>query len=280
MEHRCHGEMENTIAPHPRTVARILSPTPFLSVVAAALLALLLCSGCQGQSPKSSIPVSGSSPSSSSELGHPTSIVLELNRAVAILKQGMAETWGDRDRYLSEFEKTPNVDSLGRPVTGAKSYVECVIDRHFRNHEVWDEGVPIDAEARLTVIELVKLRESEEKADGFPTELNEPHLPPCVSSEHSKIVISAGVATALLKIKIDPIYPVDALKHNVSGTVTLHATIGKDGHVAALRIISGPDELNQAALNAVRQWTYQPYQLNGGPVEVETTISVPFGIHR
>jgi TonB family protein len=279
VESRCNGEAANTIVPDLRVLARILSRTPCQSVVAVALLALLICSDCQGQSPKSSITVSGSSPGSSTELD-PTSIVLELNRAVAILKQGMAENWGDRDRYLSAFEKTPNVDSVGRPVTDAKSYVECVIDRHFRNHEVWDEGVPIDAEARLTVIELIKLREHGEKADRPTKGLNEFHLPPCVSSENRKIVISAGVATALLKKKIDPIYPVDALQHNVSGTVTLHATIGADGHIAALKIISGPDELHQAALNAVSQWTYQPYQLNKGPVEVETTICVPFGIHR
>ncbi|WP_396126756.1 energy transducer TonB [Acidicapsa ligni] len=88
------------------------------------------------------------------------------------------------------------------------------------------------------------------------------------------------MATALLKTKIDPTYPVNALEHNVSGSVTLRANIGKDGHIAALEIISGPAELHQAALNAVRQWTYQPYQLNGSPVEVETTISVPFEVHR
>jgi TonB family protein len=209
-----------------------------------------------------------------------TSIVLELNRAVDILKQGIAENWGDRGRYLSAFEKTPNVDSAGQPVTDAKSYVECVIGRHFRNHEVWDEGVPIDAEARLTVIELTKIRENIEKADGRAKGLDEFHLPPCISSERQKIVISAGVATALLKIKVDPVYPADALQHNISGTVTLHATIGTDGRIAALKVTSGPDELHQAALNAVKQWTYRPYELNNRPVEVETTINVTFNPPR
>jgi TonB family protein len=209
-----------------------------------------------------------------------TSIVLELNRAVDILKQGIAENWGDRGRYLSAFEKTPNVDSAGRPVPDAKSYVECVIGRHFRNHEVWDEGVPIDAEARLTVIELVKIREDIEKADARANGLSEVHLPPCISSERHKIVLSAGVATALLKIKVDPVYPADALQHNISGTVTLHATIGADGRIAALQVMNGPKELHQAALNAVRQWTYRPYELNNRPVEVETTINVAFNPPR
>jgi TonB family protein len=197
-------------------------------------------------------------------------MVLELNRAVAVLNQGIAAHWGDRNRYLSAFVKTPDVDMAGRPVTDSKSYVTCLIDRHFRNHEVWDEGVPIDAEARLTVIELTKLSESKQTSD----------LPPCVSSEHRKIVLSAGVAAALLKIKIDPIYPADARQHNVSGAVTLRATIDTDGHVKTLTIVSGPDELRQAALDAVSQWAYTPYQLGGRPVEVETTISVPFDLHR
>jgi len=272
-------EVANVLILARRALARIRSRTLYQGVVSVALLSFLIGSRCLGQSPRSSVAVSESSPSSSAEQ-NPKSIVLELNRAVAILNKGIAENWGDRGRYLSAFEKTPDVDSAGRPVTGAKSYVECVIDRHFRNHEVWDEGVPIDAEARLTVIELVKLREYGGKANGSANGRNEFSLPPCVSSENRKIVISAGVAAALLKIKIDPIYPADALQHNISGTVTLHATINTDGHVMAIQIISGPDELRQAALDAVSQWTYHPYQLNGRPVEAETTISVPFGLHR
>jgi hypothetical protein len=164
------------------------------------------------------------------------------------LEQGKTENWGNRGQYLSAFEKTPSVDSTGRSITDAKSYVECVLEKNLRNHEVWDEGVPIDAEARLTVTELIRLKEFGEKADGAVRQLNESHFPPCVSSEHHKIVISAGVATALLKRKIDPIYPADALQHKVSGTVTVHAIIGVDGRIAALQIIGGPDELRQATL--------------------------------
>jgi len=165
---------------------------------------------------------------------------------------------------------TSDVDSKGKPLADAKSYVKCVIERHFRIHEVWDEGVPIDAEARLTVIELEKLRKYKEKSS----------LPHCASSEHQKIVLSAGVAAALLKVKIDPVYPTDALQRDISGTVNLHATIDTAGHVKALRIVSGPDELRQAELNAVSQWIYEPYRLNGEPVEVEISVRVPFEGHQ
>jgi periplasmic protein TonB len=83
------------------------------------------------------------------------------------------------------------------------------------------------------------------------------------------------VAAGMLKTKVDPVYPAEALKNHVSGTVVLHATISTEGRVEALRVISGPTSLQQAALDAVRQWTYRPI-----PVEVETTINIVFAPSR
>jgi protein TonB len=62
----------------------------------------------------------------------------------------------------------------------------------------------------------------------------------------------------------------------VSGTVVLKATISATGHIKNLEVVSGPSLLQQAALDAVRQWVYRPYLLNGQPVEVMTTINVVF----
>ena len=84
----------------------------------------------------------------------------------------------------------------------------------------------------------------------------------------------------MIKTRIDPAYPAEAIKNHVSGTVVLLATIGTNGGVEALRVISGPASLQQAALDAVRQWTYRPYLLNNTPVEVETTINVIFAPSR
>ena len=85
---------------------------------------------------------------------------------------------------------------------------------------------------------------------------------------------------SILKTKIDPVYPAEAIKNHVSGTVVLHATISTKGNVESLRVISGPASLQQAALDTVRQWTYRPYLLNNMPVEVETTINVVFAPSR
>jgi protein TonB len=76
--------------------------------------------------------------------------------------------------------------------------------------------------------------------------------------------------------QILPVYPPIAKTAHISGTVILHAVIGKDGTVQDLQYVSGPPLLMKAAMDAVKQWRYQPTQLNGDPVEVDTTISVVF----
>ena len=74
--------------------------------------------------------------------------------------------------------------------------------------------------------------------------------------------------------KVPPVYPEDAKKVRIQGDVQLEAVIGKTGEVEQLKVASGPKELQQSALDAVHQWTYKPFLLNGAPVEVKTTIHV------
>jgi TonB family protein len=90
-------------------------------------------------------------------------------------------------------------------------------------------------------------------------------------------VPSAVMARNLLN-KAMPIYPPAAKKAKIQGAVVLSAVIGKDGNIENLRVVSGPSELQQSALDAVRQWTYKPYLLNGDPVEVVTTVHVIYSL--
>jgi len=90
--------------------------------------------------------------------------------------------------------------------------------------------------------------------------------------------IAGGVAVGMLLQKVTPDYPPAAKEARISGTVVLEAIIGKDGAIRALKVISGHSTLQQAALDAVRQWRYRPYLLNGEPVEVRTTINVIFSL--
>ena len=76
--------------------------------------------------------------------------------------------------------------------------------------------------------------------------------------------------------RVNPIYPPDTKAAHVEGAVVLHAVISKTGEVRDLYVVSGPDELQASALDAIGQWIYKPYLLNGQPTEVETTITVNY----
>lgn len=92
------------------------------------------------------------------------------------------------------------------------------------------------------------------------------------------VKIPSGVMAGTLLTRVNPVYPEAAKKAKVQGSVILHAVIGKDGAIQDLQTVSGPEELRRSALDAVRQWTYKPYLLNGEPVEVETTITVNYSM--
>lgn len=88
--------------------------------------------------------------------------------------------------------------------------------------------------------------------------------------------ISGGVMAGMVINKVDPVYPPDAKAAGVQGAVVLVAHIGADGAVQSLQAVSGPEVLRRPAIDAVRQWTYRPYLLNGQPTEVQTTVTVNF----
>jgi TonB family protein len=88
--------------------------------------------------------------------------------------------------------------------------------------------------------------------------------------------VSQGVSQGLLLKKVQPIYPQTALHLRTEGTVDLSATISKNGNISAVKILKGDPQLARAAADAVKQWKYKPYLLNGEPVEIQTQISVTF----
>jgi protein TonB len=88
--------------------------------------------------------------------------------------------------------------------------------------------------------------------------------------------VSAGVAAGQLIVPIQPEYPAIARQIHLQGTVIVSAIISTDGRIESLRVLSGPALLVNSAVQAIRQARYRPWQLNGEPVEVETTINVVF----
>ncbi|HEX3091272.1 MAG TPA: energy transducer TonB [Candidatus Angelobacter sp.] len=124
-----------------------------------------------------------------------------------------------------------------------------------------------------------------------PTEAKPPgygdgpaNLPPeLIGDGSSKTVVRPGptrivshLSEAQLVNRVEPVYPHVAAVAGIQGQVKLHAIIARDGSIQSLNAISGHPLLVRAALDAVGQWRYRPYYLNGEAVEVETFITVNF----
>jgi len=103
-----------------------------------------------------------------------------------------------------------------------------------------------------------------------------PSLRPTLSTLH----VSQGVSTGLLIKKVAPAYPSNALRMRVEGDVELVATISKEGSISNVKVISGDAQLTRAAVDAVKQWKYKPYLLNGEPVEIQTQVTIKFKLPR
>jgi protein TonB len=90
------------------------------------------------------------------------------------------------------------------------------------------------------------------------------------------LTVSQGVSQGLLVKKTPPVYPSAAMQLHIEGSVELLATVSKTGAISAVKVISGDPRLARAAVDAVKQWKYKPYLLNGEPVEIQTQVTMNF----
>ena len=102
--------------------------------------------------------------------------------------------------------------------------------------------------------------------------------PPPKAATPNRIKVGGAVQAASLVKKVTPEYPPIAKTAHVQGTVVLRAIIAKDGSVEQLQFVSGPPLLMASAMSAVKEWKYKPTELNGQPVEVDTTVQVVFSM--
>jgi TonB family protein len=98
------------------------------------------------------------------------------------------------------------------------------------------------------------------------------------SSSPLRVRVSQGVSQAFIVRKVQPAYPPEARAARIQGTVVLKALISQAGDVESLELVSGHPLLVPAAMEAVKQWKYKPYLLNGKAVAVETQIQVNFAL--
>jgi protein TonB len=101
-----------------------------------------------------------------------------------------------------------------------------------------------------------------------------------VAIPRKPIAVSTGVQAAKLLRQVKPVYPQLARNARISGVVRLIAIIGKDGAIENLQVTAGHPLLTTAAVDAVKQWLYQPTLLNGEPVAVITQIDVNFTLSQ
>ncbi len=100
-----------------------------------------------------------------------------------------------------------------------------------------------------------------------------------IAGDHKAVTIADSVMAGMLVKKQAPVYSQDAKDAHISGTVVLRALIGKDGKIHELHVVSAPwPSLAASALQAVSQWEYKPYLLNGETVDVDTEVNVIFAL--
>jgi protein TonB len=103
-----------------------------------------------------------------------------------------------------------------------------------------------------------------------------PNIVTAAAKKSTPLNVSSGVSKGMLLAPIQPVYPRIAIAAGIQGTVTVTAVIDKRGRITGLQVLSGPEMLRTAAVDAIRDARYRPFLLNGEPTDVITTIAVNF----
>jgi TonB family protein len=96
--------------------------------------------------------------------------------------------------------------------------------------------------------------------------------------EHPQVIRMEHMPEAKILHKVMPMYPPDAADMHINGMVKIGVMIAKDGHIERTRLISGHPLLAPAAMQAARQWKFEPTSVNGYPVHVISEIDIPFNL--
>jgi len=96
------------------------------------------------------------------------------------------------------------------------------------------------------------------------------------TAEKPRAQVPAEVMERLLVHRVEPVYPPEARKGKLEGTIALDIVIGRDGSVLSMHALNGPEILAGAAMDSLRWWKFEPYRINGEPAVVQTTVAVEF----
>ena len=183
-----------------------------------------------------------------------------------------------------QIGKSGNVENI-QVVSGhymlAPAAIEAVKQWEYKPYLL--NGEPVDVETRVTMnFTLAGDHTAEGGVGGMPGGVppgEEGGIVSNVPADPDRpgvVRVSQGVMAGLLVSKVAPDYPADAKQARIQGTVVMKVIVDKEGNVANIQLISGHPILAPAAIDAVKQWKYRPFLLNGMPVEVETQVLVNF----
>jgi TonB family protein len=228
----------------------------------------------QSGSQDSAQPAPAVKPMSSPEILPPTSTsgqvtsiaepsVPETSNAIPVSKS--AATAGDSGESRIAAN-TPNAAPRS-DLDMKKSAPALQVKSHTERRETRDEESAPPSPATLA---LASANDSNLSSVVSPASLNL-SKPPMAA-----LKVSQGVSQGLLIKRVQPQFPQAAIALHAHGAVQIEATINKEGNVINPKILRGDPVLARAAIDAVRQWRYKPYYLDGGPVEIQTQITIDF----
>jgi TonB family protein len=161
--------------------------------------------------------------------------------------------------------ETGDVDTVeiisGDPIL-AKAAIDAVTQWKFK--PFIHDGKPVKASTKIPL----DFGSDEKDVSGLENAAGNPNL----------VQVPEKVAQGMLLKRVQPVYPAIAMQGHIQGTVVLKVIIEKDGHISQVTPVSGPPTLVSAGVDAVKQWTYRPYTLNGEPVRVQTQVMVNFSM--
>ncbi len=150
----------------------------------------------------------------------------------------------------------------------------------YRNIVIID-GQCLAKEMQLFIAGRPWLNVQIETIEGLtPTGLEALAVPADAKPVTIRTSLTGEITNGHLVKKLVPSYPSAAKLQGIQGTVLLNGIIGVDGHFKQLQVLAGPPMLQQPAIDAVQQWVYSPYLMDGQPIEVETDINVVFALGR
>jgi TonB family protein len=186
-----------------------------------------------------------------------------------------AQWWGALDEGIFNLKRALDLDP---DYSDAMAYLNLFLRERADLLATKGEYEREVAEADLWVQRALesKKRHSARVQGGFAVPPPPPPPPGAGGTAPQRIKVGTRVQESKLVTRVNPVYPDLARQTQIEGVVRFTATIGRDGRVAHLQVNSGHPMLVPAALEAVRQWVYQPTLLNGEPVEVITEVDVNF----